>query len=319
MSSSKTNMSSFVTRTTIACSLGILVACRGEQAKETIDTVTATASALPTPTEGFKTPESVRYDPSLDAYFVSNIDGNPNAKDNNGFISRLDAANPATATVVVQGGQGGVELNAPKGLALSGDTLWVSDIDVLRAFDKNTGAALATIAVKGATFLNDVVVGPDGTVYVTDSGIHFDEKGEMTHPGKDRIYAIKGGTATVAIESDSLLAGPNGIAWDGPNARFVIASFGGPLITGWKPGESTVTTIATGPGGHDGIEVLADGRVVVSSWADSSLNIVDAGQVTRLAGGLDGPADIGIDTKRDRVAVPRFSAGRVDYVALPPR
>jgi hypothetical protein len=65
--------------------------------------------------------------------------------------------------------------------------------------------------------------------------------------------------------------------------------------------------------------VLADGRIVVSSWADSSLNIVVGGQVTRLAGGLDGPADIGIDTRRDRVAVPRFTAGRVDYVALPPR
>jgi sugar lactone lactonase YvrE len=219
----------------------------------------------------------------------------------------------------LQGGQGGAELHAPKGVALSGDTLWVADIDVLRGFNKNTGATLATIAFPNATFLNDVVVGPDGTIYVTDTGIRFSDSGEISHPGKDRIYAVKGGAVSVALEGDSLLARPNGIAWDGANARFVIASFGGPLIIGWKPGETTVTTIATGPGAHDGIEVLADGRIIVSSWADSSLNIIDAGQVTRLAGNLDGPADIGIDTRRDRVAVPRFSAGRVDYVALPPR
>ena len=312
-------MSSFQTRIALLLSLGSVLACAREEAPATDSTAEVTASALPLPTEGFKTPESVRYDAALDAFFVSNIDGVPNNKDNNGYIARMDAANPGTVTVVVQGGQGGVELHAPKGLAISGDTLWAADIDVLRAFDKNSGAALATIAVSGATFLNDVVVGPDGTVYVTDSGIRFSDTGEMSHPGKDRIYAVKGGAATVAIENDSLLARPNGIAWDAGNARFVLGPFGGPLVTAWKPGEKTVTTIVSGPGGYDGIEVLSDGRILVTSWADSSLSIIDNGQLTRLAGGMDGPADIGVDTKRNRVAVPRFSAGRVDYVALPPR
>ena len=312
-------MSSFQTRTVLLLSLGSALACAREGAPATDTTAAVTASTLPLPTEGFKTPESVRYDASLDAFFVSNIDGVPNNKDNNGYIARMDAANPGTVTVLVQGGQGGVELHAPKGLAITGDTLWVADIDVVRAFNKNTGAMLATIPVSGATFLNDVVVGPDGTIYVTDSGIRFSDTGEMSHPGKDRIYAVKGGSATVAIENDSLLARPNGIAWDASNARFVLGPFGGPLVTAWKPGESTVTTIVTGPGGYDGIEVLGDGRILVTSWSDSSLNIIDNGQLTRLAGGMDGPADIGVDTKRNRIAVPRFSAGRVDYVALPPR
>src|SRR4051812_28973995 len=38
---------------------------------------------------GLKHPESARYDPDLDVWFVSNINGNPLAKDNNGFISRV--------------------------------------------------------------------------------------------------------------------------------------------------------------------------------------------------------------------------------------
>src|SRR5256886_1138508 len=39
--------------------------------------------------EGFLTPESVLHDPAQDIYFVSNINGGPTAKDNNGFISRV--------------------------------------------------------------------------------------------------------------------------------------------------------------------------------------------------------------------------------------
>jgi sugar lactone lactonase YvrE len=300
-------------------SLGVVTACARERTPDTDSTAAATASALPVPTEGFKTPESVRYDPALDAYFVSNIDGVPNNKDNNGFIARMDAANPTTVTVVVQGGQNGAELNAPKGMAIVGDTLWVADIDVLRAFDKNSGATLATIPVAGATFLNDVALGPDGAVYITDTGIRFSETGEMSHPGKDRIYVVKNGAASIAVEGDAILSRPNGIAWDAANSRFALAGFGGPLVSSWKPGETTVTTIASGPGGYDGIEVLADGRIIVSSWADSSLSIIDNGQLTRLSGGLEAPADIGIDTRRNRIAVPRFNAGRVDYVALPPR
>lgn len=303
-------------------SLGMLAACGGGE-PATSDSATATVAAadtvVPAPSEGFKVPESVRYDAALDAFFVSNIDGNPSNKDNNGYIARLDAANPTTATVVVQGGQNGVTLHAPKGMAIAGDTLWVADIDAVRAFDKNTGASLATIdlAPLGATFLNDVAIAPDGTVYVTDTGIAFSATGELSHPGRDRIYAIKGGTPSIAIEGDSLLTRPNGIAWDGVNNRFVLAGFGGPDISAWVPGEQAVTKLASGPGSYDGLEALADGRLLVTSWADSSLNVVSGGTLTRLAGSLEAPADIGVDTRRNRVAVPRFNAGRVEYFNIP--
>ena len=279
----------------------------------------ASAAAVPAATEGLKVPESVRYDAALDAYFISNIDGVPSKKDNNGFIVRVDAANPTAQTVLVRGGEKGVTLNAPKGMVIIGDTLWVSDIDAVRAFNKNTGAVVATIEMKkmGAIFLNDVAVGGDGAIYITDTGVRFSDSGEMTHPGKDRIFAITGRTPSVAFASDSLLFNPNGIAWDDANARFILAPFGSPNISAWKPGETTVTTIASGPGGFDGLEVLADGRLLVTSWADSSVNIVTGATLTRLTGGLESPADIGVDTKRMHVAVPLFNQGKVRYLAIP--
>ena len=38
---------------------------------------------------GFRTPESVLYDPKADLYLVANIHGDPSARDVNGFISRI--------------------------------------------------------------------------------------------------------------------------------------------------------------------------------------------------------------------------------------
>ena len=269
-------------------------------------------------TDSMKTPESVRYDADLDAYFVSNINGNPSQRDGNGFIVRIDAGNTSAVTMVAQGGRKGVTLNAPKGLAIVGDTLWVTDIDVARAFNKRTGATIATVDLKTmkAVFLNDAVVGPDGAIYMTDSGILFDAKGGMTHPGRDQIFRITGRKATVAIMGDSVLKSPNGIAWDGANARFVLAPFADNVVTAWKDGDTTVTPLGTGPGGYDGVEVLADGRTLVTSWADSSVQVMSNGTFRKVIGNVEAPADIGVDTKRNVVAVPRFNAGRIEYFTI---
>src|SRR3954471_24229449 len=87
----------------IACTAAgaaLLVACAKEQTKadSTAGSATATrpdsAGGMGTrigETGGMKTPESVRYDPGQDVYFVSNINGNPSVKDNNGFIARVRA------------------------------------------------------------------------------------------------------------------------------------------------------------------------------------------------------------------------------------
>jgi sugar lactone lactonase YvrE len=269
-------------------------------------------------TDSMKTPESVRYDADLDAYFVSNINGNPSQKDGNGFIARVDAGNTGTMTVFVQGGKNGVTLNAPKGLAIVGDTLWVADIDAARAFNKRTGAVIANIDLRPmkAVFLNDAVAGPDGAIYFTDSGIFFDAKGAMTHPGHDQIFKITGRKATVAIKSDSTLKSPNGIAWDAANGRFVLGPFADKVVTAWKAGDSTLTPIATGPGGYDGVEVLSDGRILVTSWTDSSVNVIANGAFRKVIGNVEAPADIGVDTKRNVVAVPRFNAGRIEYFTI---
>lgn len=297
-----------------------LAACRaesrsGDSAAAATDSVAApVAPARVAATSGFRTPESVLYDAAADVYFVSNIDGNPSRKDGNGFIARMKGEDGTVDSLMfIAGGRGGVTLNAPKGMAIVGDTLWVADIDALRAFDRNTGRPIATVtfAAPRAEFLNDVAVGSDGAIYVTDTGIRFGADGSMSHPGTDRIFRVTGRTVSVALETDSLNR-PNGIAWDRSRNKFVLGPFGSPVVSTWAPGDSLPARLASGPGGYDGLVVLADGRVLVSSWTDSSVHVIEGDSMRRLVTEMPSPADLGYDSRRNRVAIPLFQNDRVE-------
>ncbi|HEY2853670.1 MAG TPA: SMP-30/gluconolactonase/LRE family protein [Gemmatimonadaceae bacterium] len=266
-----------------------------------------------------KTPESAHYDADLDVWFVSNINGNPSQHDGNGYIVRVPAESTTTMTMFAEGGKNGVKLDAPKGIATTADQLWVADIDVVHVFDKRTGKPLKTISLKAqkATFLNDVAVGADSAIYVTDTGIMFDPKGAMTHPGVNRIFRISlnGDKVTEAATGDSL-ENPNGITWDATNSRFLLAPFGGKDVQTWTPGKAP-TKLVDGPGQYDGIEVLRDGRILVSSWGDSTVNVVKDGKLSRLVTGVSAPADIGVDSKRGVLAIPRFDQNQVEFWKIP--
>jgi hypothetical protein len=306
--------------------VGALAAC-GRGAHPTLgrDTTSATpaadsaapsaAAAAPTQVEGFQTPESVKYDAELDVWYVSNINGSPLAKDGNGYISRLKGDGSVDSLKFIVGGSNGVTLDAPKGMALQGDTLWVADITNVRGFNRTTGAPVASVALKGSKFLNDVAVGQDG-IYVTDTGLEGGASG-LNHTGPDRIYRIGAKRAvTIAIENDSL-AGPNGLTWDARGHRFIVVPFAGQTIVAWTPGSKQLTPLGATKGQLDGVELIGGSRILFTSWADSTLNVLDNGKVTTVNTGLPSPADIGVDTKRNRVAIPLFMENRVEFRPLP--
>jgi sugar lactone lactonase YvrE len=309
---------------TLVTSLILLAACAPKEQKPAAST-TAAAAPPPAPappasrisaTAGFSTPESVLWDVEQGVWFVTNINGNPSMKDNNGFISRLKADGTIDSLHFVAGGRGGVKLNGPKGMALAGDTLWTADIDAVRGFNRRTGASIASVEVGSkAKFLNDVAAGPDGTIYVTDTGILFDAKGQATHPGPDRIFSLSGRTIAIAAEG-AWLEWPNGITWDASHQHFILVPFGGKDLLAWSPGGAKVDTIGEGPGSQDGVEILPDGRVLITSWADSTVFSLSNGGITRLIGGVPSPADIGLDRADGVVAIPVFTENRVEFWKL---
>jgi sugar lactone lactonase YvrE len=264
-------------------------------------------------------PESVKYDSLQDVFFISNIQGVGSAKDDHGFIVRVAAANYSAQSIFVQSGKSG-ELHAPKGMAIQGDTLWVADIDVLRGFHRTTGAPVATVDFRShdAVLLNDVALGPDGALYITDTGIIMSEKGVL-HPGGEKIFRLRG-RAIDTLALSPPIGFPNGIAWDARAKRWLVVTFD-PFASDLKSvaGSGANTTVARGIGRFDGVEVMADGRVLVSAWSDSSIHAFADGKDQKIIRHLSQPADIGLDTRRNRVAIPLVMMDRVQFWEIAPK
>jgi hypothetical protein len=259
--------------------------------------------------DGFVAPEAVRYDPDQDVYFVGNWGPGPaSATDNNGYISRMKPDGQIENLKFIAGGTNGVVLHAPRGMYIVGDTLWVADADAVRAFSRHSGAKLATVdfSTLDRGFLNDVAADATGTVYVTDTG-------------RNKLYKVQGANGPTLVVSDSALGSPNGITWDAANNQFIIVPFGGfNGIRAWSPGATTVTVVGTSTGAkYDGVEVLSGGRVLVSSQADSSLHLFSGREGHAIIHTLGPPADIAVDTKRNRVAVPVVGLNHVEIYELP--
>jgi len=289
----------------------LLAACsNSKQDAATPDSLAGaqTDSARPIATPGgFMQPEAVRYDPDQDVYFVSNWGkGEADAKDNNGFISRMTPDGAVERPRFIAGGTAGATLHAPRGMTIVGDTLWVVDADAVRGFNRRTGAPLATADFTAFKlgFLNDIAAAPDA-LYLTDTGTN-------------KIYRIAGGRITVALQ-DTALGGPNGITWDAAGRRFVVVAYGGDsVIRAWTAGSKSLSVIGKSTGAkYDGVEVLSGDRVLVASQKDSSLHLFAGGigrPIIRTGGA---PADIAVDTKRNRVAVPFVDRNLVEIWQLP--
>ncbi len=293
-----------------------LAACAGEKPKPAeTDAAAPAGPTLVTTVQGLSGPESVIHDTAQDVFFITNVNGNPGAKDGNGFISRMKPDGTIDSLHFVMGGRGGVTLNAPKGTAITGDTLWVADVDAVRGFSRITGAPLANIEFgRRARFLNDMAVGPGGRLYVSEMGVSANDAGQMSPTGLDNVYRIGDGHRIESIMTRSKVPMPNGIALHGDG--LLIGSFSEPEVREWREGADSLITVGKASGTVDGIGVLDDGRIVASSWDDSTVAVVGE-TPTPLITGVSGPADFGIDHKRHRLLIPQLADNQLVIWQLP--
>lgn len=266
---------------------------------------------------GLNHPESVFYDAQSDAYLVSNVNGTPLAQDNNGFISRVSPDGKVLDLKWIAGGVGGVTLNSPTGIAVVGTTLYVADVHSIRKFDLKTGKPKGSITIPGTSFLNDLTSDAAGSVYASDMGATYGAKG-FEPTGTDAIYKISPAGRVSVLAKGKQLKEPNGVLAL-PNGKLQVVSF----ATGSREiytldANGVMGEVVKLPGGAlDGVIRTNDGHLLVSSWETSSIYTVDAqGNATVLADKLPSIADIGWDSKRDRVMSPIFGESRLVFQDL---
>jgi sugar lactone lactonase YvrE len=266
-------------------------------------------AALPTSTPrfeitGLSAPESVLYDAAADVYLVSNINGTPFARDHNGFVSKIAPSGEVLTLKWIDGSRRGSELNAPKGMTIQGDRLFIADLDTVRVFDRATGAARESIKIPGATFLNDVVAGANA-VYVSDTGV----KEDFSPSGSAAIYELREGKIRALARGDDL-KGPNGLAIRGQ--ELWVVAFGGSELYRLTPEGKRADVTKLPQGQLDGLVIAPDGTFLVSSWQASDVYFGRPGSDFGIAiSGVASPADIGLDPKRSRLLVPMMGKDTV--------
>jgi sugar lactone lactonase YvrE len=186
--------------------------------------------------------ESVLYDEAQDVLYVSNINGAPDVKDGNGFISKVSTDGKITEASWVKG------MDAPKGLGLSDGKLYVADIDKVHEVDTKTGKITRSYPVKGAVFLNDITVDNNGKVFVSDSN-------------GGTIYTLEDGKISTWMKD---LDGPNGLfAEDG---EMLMALWNAKTLNTINQENQQVTLRTDSIENPDGIEGIGNGEYLVSSW-----------------------------------------------------
>jgi sugar lactone lactonase YvrE len=256
--------------------------------------------------EGLIAPEAALYDERNNQFLVSNMNGPLTAKDDNGFISRLAADGGVLELDWIDGRSPDFLLHAPKGMAFRGDELIVADLDAVRVFDRRSGQHIRDWEVPGSYMLNDVAIGDDGTVYVTDTGGDFG-----TPPGA--VYAIGEDGKPRLLARGAELERPNGLVYY--ERSLLVAAYASDANEVYRLGlDGRKAPYGTVPARTlDGLIRLPDGTLLVTSWSSNSVyRLLGSGPHAELvASGVLTPAQIAYDAKNSQLLVPDPLANRV--------
>ena len=252
----------------------------------------------------FELPESVIYDSKNEVLYVSNITDHPFKKDGTGYISKIGLDGSIIKKKWIN------KLNAPKGLTISNDKLYIADVDELVEVDIESGKILNKYKGYGSVCMNDVTADKYGNVYVGDTY-------------NDTIYRLNQfGQLPAWFYSPGLA--PNGIHIDNEEGNLIVGSWGA-VMEGWGTPElkgslksinihtKKIKDLGKKPIGNlDGIESDGKGAYFVTDWTGAKLyRIKKNGKFKVIAEVGKGAADHEVILDKNLVIIPIMAEGKV--------
>lgn len=258
--------------------------------------------------EGFSSPESVISDGKN--FYVSNVGQKlePTVKDGDGFISQLAPDGKIRKLKFITG------LDAPKGMAVLGGKLYVTDVDKVKGFDLQSGKEIFNLdfSKENLFFLNDLCRKDEKTLFVSATD-------------KNMVYEIDLETKSYApLQLSDSLSSPNGLFYSSAENTLYVACYGdsGSVVKiNMKSDAKKPVSVLGLKGMFDGLYVTA-GMLAVSDWKTGKVfyisrwNKTEGEQVNEWLNGFKGPADFWYDEIKGMFYVPDMPAGKL-YIYRP--
>lgn len=264
------------------------------------------------PIVDLKSPQSFIVDPLTHEYYIANANGDPGVRDNNGFISKLDAEGQMLAPHFIQGGKGQTILHSPYGMTIVNRTLFVADLDTVRGFDLTTGQPSVTVSPgHDVTELSGLVADGEGRLYAADTD----------HNTVYRIDIEKNFAVSVFLHSDQL-AGPRGLAIHPRSGHLIVTSLNNGTILDVDERGTITELISNGfftSRFHNlsGVDFDQYGSMYVSDLTGGKVWRIHADKKMQvIAEFLISPASVSIDRDKHLILVPYVYANGAEMNGL---
>lgn len=217
-------------------------------------------------------------------------------------------------------------LNEPFGSYLRDGLLYLADRDggtpdaanpgqntpsvaVVRTFDMATGRPLKSVTVPGSTWLNDIAVAADGTVYGTNTG-------SADRPETWTVWKVSpDGQAAVFVQG-APLGMPNGIEVD-RDGNIVVVNINNADVITFAPDGRVLRTEQAAQSGNDGLVIMADGVKFVSSVRLGGVSMMVPGARAKLiAENIPSAASMCYDAGANQLVIPMNANNGLAFISL---
>ena len=214
-------------------------------------------------------------------------------------------------------------LNDPFGSEIAGGVLYLADSDgntgpndarvaVIRKFDIKTGAPAGEVRVERSTWLNDLAVARDGTIYATQTG----GLGPDADPTTWQVLKVAPEGTVSLFAQGAPLRVPNGIALD-PQGNVVVVNSGDSAVLTFSPAGRLLRTEAASQGGSDGLVIMADGTKYVSSVFQGGVSRIRPGRPAELiARNIPSAAAMCYDAGANQLVIPMNDQNGLAFIKL---